>query len=98
MPFLRAGFNYRHRETGVRGWTRPLNGRSTFAPAELIRFKSGDLAWLHLAQKPRFLQWGEQVVLGSWGAIELPWQHQEGLAHCDIETRREHAAVNWSDD
>lgn len=94
MPFLKAGFNWRHRSTGIRGWTRPLEGGRPFAPAELIRFPpkgphTGDYAWLHLAQRPRFLAWGEQCTFGSWHGFDLPWCWQHGLSWCDLETRRE---------
>lgn len=75
MPFLRAGFNGRNVDTGIRGWTRPLDGQRGFAPAELRRFKCGDFFWYG----KRFLAWGEQVVLGTWPAIELPLEHQIDL-------------------
>jgi hypothetical protein len=90
MPFLRAGFNYRHRSTGVYGWTRPAGG-GKFAPAELIRFvPAQDYAWLHNADRPRFLAWGEQVVLGSHWSFDLPWCWQHSLSYSDTTTRREH--------
>ena len=95
MPFLRAGFNHRNRDTGIRGWTRPARG-GKFAAAELRQFvPSGDYFWLDAREKPRFLAWGEQVVLGSWYEFDLPWEYQNGLAHCDIETREEHPAWDW---
>lgn len=67
--FVQAGFNRRHRSTGIRGWTRNVNGnKSGFAPAELIRFlPSGELAW---AGK-RFLVWGDVCVFGSWEEFDL---------------------------
>lgn len=83
MPFLQAGFNGRNYRTGIKGWTRPARG-GRFAPAELRLFECGDFFWYGA----RFLAWGEQVVLGSWG-IDLPWEHQHGLPRSDIETRRE---------
>lgn len=89
MPFLQAGFNYRHRSTGIVGWTRHVRDeRRRFMPAELIRFVCGDFAWLHAAKRPRFLAWGEVVVLGSWG-FQLPLEHQFNLPQCDLDTRRE---------
>lgn len=97
MPFLRAGFNPRHRDTGIRAWTRPARGYRQHEPAELVVFTSkppfvhdGDFAWLHYAKRPKFLAWGEQCAFGSW-PIELAFEHSNeyGLAHCDIETRRE---------
>lgn len=93
MPFLKAGFNGRNYKTGIRGWTRPARG-GKFAPAELRIFECGDFFWLG----DRFLAWGENVVLGSHWGFDLPWQYQEGLARCDLDTRREHAATKWSDD
>ena len=89
MPFLKAGFNARNRDTGIRGWTRHVNGR-VFAPAELRVFLNGeDFFWF--GERPKlggFIVWGERVVLGSWG-IDLPAEHQWNLPQCDIETRRE---------
>lgn len=79
MPFLQAGFNARHRDTGIRGWTRPLNG-GRFDPAELIAFACGDYAW-HVRRGNSghgVIAWGEQAVLGSYG-IELAEEHQAGL-------------------
>jgi crossover junction endodeoxyribonuclease RusA len=78
MPFMRAGFNFRNKSTNVFGWTRPANGRR-FALAELIRFASGDLAWIDAAAKPRFLAWGDQVVIGSRPEFDLPMEWQHGL-------------------
>jgi hypothetical protein len=34
------------------------------------------------------------VVLGSYG-LELPWEYQNGLAHCDLDTREVHEAWAW---
>lgn len=82
--FLQAGFNGRHYNTGIKGWTRHVSG-NRFAPADLVEFvHGGDLAWWG----KRFLAWGEHVVLGSYG-IELPWEWQHALPRCDIETKRE---------
>lgn len=78
MPFLQAGFNFRHRNLGIMGWTRSLEGNTGFSPAVLIRLvPSGDLAWLHNAERPRFVAWGETLVLGTRPEFELPdeWQH-----------------------
>lgn len=75
MPFLRAGFNAQNRDTGIRGWTRHVDG-NRFAPAELRQFRCGDFFWYGA----RFLAWGEQVVLGSRNELDLPWNAQYGLA------------------
>lgn len=95
MPFLRAGFNARNRDTGVRGWTRHVDGRE-FAAAELRRFQCGDFFWYgdRGPGKGGFLVWGEQVVLGSHYGFELPDEYQYALARCDIESRREYRG-NW---
>jgi hypothetical protein len=90
MPFLQAGFNGRHFTTGIRGWTRHIDGKSKFAPAELIRFEAGDYAW----HGKRFLSWGECVVLGSW-AISLAWEYQNQLPQCDLVTREELVPWQW---
>lgn len=77
MPFLRAGFNARHVQVGIRAWTRQLAG-GKFKAAELIRFKpSGDLAWLGIDRS--FLAWGDQCVFGTRPEFELPREWQEGL-------------------
>ena len=95
MPFLRAGFNARNRDTGIRGWTRHVNG-SQFAVAELHVFQCGDFFWYGERQKlGAFLVWGEQVVLGSHWIFDLPWEYQNGLAHSDLDTREEHPAWEW---
>jgi hypothetical protein len=95
--FLRAGFNPRNHRTGIRAWTRPLAG-GKFAPARLLRFlPGGDYAW-HGLRHPRFLAWGEACVLGTVNQIDLDWKHQNGLAHSDLDTRREHKATKWSRD
>lgn len=57
MPFLRAGFNARNRDTGIRAWTRALRG-STFAVGELRQFQCGDFFWY--GDRPKlgaFLVW-----------------------------------------
>lgn len=94
MPFLKAGFNGRHYSTGIRGWTRHVDGKSKFAPAALIRFEAGDYAW----HGQRFLAWGECVVLGSHHGFDLPheWTYEHGLPHCDVDTREEHDGIDWS--
>lgn len=87
MPFLKAGFNARNRDTGVRGWTRHANGRE-FAPAELRRFQCGDFFWL--GDRPKlgsFLVWGELVVMGTHYGFDLPYEFQHALPKCDLESR-----------
>lgn len=75
MPFMKAGFNFRHKLTGIFGWTRNVDG-GRFQPAELIRLMpSGDLAWLHASDRPRFLAWGEQCVIGSRPEFKQTWPH-----------------------
>lgn len=66
MPFLKAGFNGRHRATGIYAWTRartPLGHveRVRWGLAELIIFDGGDYAW----HGERFLAWGEACVIGT---------------------------------
>lgn len=90
MPFLRAGFNGRNFHTGIRAWTRPLDGRK-FAPAELRMFACGDFFW----HGKGFIAWGEQCVIGSHWGFDLPWEFQNGLAHSDLETKKEHPAWEW---
>lgn len=91
MPFLKAGFNGRYFATGIRGWTRHIDGKSKFAPAQLIEFEhGGDLAW----RGERFLSWGDFVVLGSYG-FELPWVYQNQLPQCDLVTREELVPWAW---
>lgn len=68
--FLRAGFNARHRRTGIFGWTRPLEG-GKFAAAELVQFTAGDYAWWSVAN--RFLTWGERCVFGTVGGFTQTW-------------------------
>jgi hypothetical protein len=94
MPFLRAGFNGRHYSTGIRGWTRHIDGKSKFAPASLICFEAGDYAW----RGARFLAWGECVVLGSHYGFDLPHEctYEPGLPHCDLDTREEHEGIDWA--
>lgn len=90
--FLRAGFNARNFDTGIRAWTRHVRG-GKFAPAELRRFSSGDYFWYG----KRFLVWGDTIVLGTYHAFDLPWEFQNGLAHCDLDTREEHPAWEWAE-
>lgn len=92
MPFLKAGFNGANYKTGIKGWTRPERG-GKFAPAELRQFECGDYFWLGV--RHGFVAWGECVVLGSWYEFDLPWEYQNGLAHCVIETREEVPAWEW---
>lgn len=90
--FLRAGFNGRYHRTGLRAWTRNINGnRGGFAPAELIRFTSGDYAWLG----EKFLVWGDVCVFGTVPEIQLLREWQDGLQQCPYPTPkvREPAAV-----
>lgn len=87
MPFLRAGFNARNRDTGIRGWTRYIGG-GQFAAAELRVFRCGDYFWM--GDHPKggtFLEWGEQVVLGSHWGFDLPYKWQDPLPKCDLATR-----------
>lgn len=83
MPFLKAGFNGRHVDTGIRGWTRHVEG-NRFAPARLIRFEKGDRAW----HGERFLAWGEQVVLGTWPAFKQTWPDELPHSVIPIQARR----------
>lgn len=96
--FLQAGFNGRNYRTGIRGWTRHVRDeKRRFRPAELREFVCGDYFW-H-GRHPDgggFMAWGEQCVLGSWHGFDLPWVYQEGLAHCDVETRKEHPEPDWA--
>lgn len=85
MPFLQAGFNARHRRTGIFAFTMPADRarRRPAAPAELIRFRpSGDFAWV--GTRRRFVAWPEcclivdqlplpiHVTCTDWPASELP--------------------------
>lgn len=55
--FLRAGFNPRHRRTGIRAFTARLGGVGAYAPAELIQFlPSREWAWYG---EDRFVAWPE---------------------------------------
>lgn len=94
MPFLRAGFNARNFDTGIRAWTRHVRGR-IFAPAELRLFAhGGDYFWYGR----NFLSWGESVVIGTHWSFKLEHEHsyEHGLPHCDLDTREEHAGIDWS--
>lgn len=66
VPFLQAGFNGRHYDTGICGATRHIDGKR-FAPARLICFEKGDYAW----RGDHFLAWGEQVVIGTWEGLAV---------------------------
>lgn len=83
MPFLRAGFNGRHYNTGVRGWTRPAGG-GRFKLAELIQFEGGDFAW----HGKGFLAWGENVVLGTRPEFSLPQEWQRDLPMSRLNIKR----------
>lgn len=90
--FLQAGFNARNHDTGIRGWTRHVRGnRGGFAPAELRRFVCGDYFWYGA----RFVVWGEQCVLGTHHGFSLPWEYQERLPQCDLDTREEAEVWPW---
>lgn len=83
--FLRAGFNFRHRRTGIVGWTRDVrHERQRFAVAELVHMRAGDLAWLGAGDK--FLVWGDAVVFGTWPEIDLPRHWQDGLPQSPYPT------------
>ncbi len=93
MPFLRAGFNPRNRGTGIRAWTRNVHDpKIKFALAELRVHACGDMFWRGVAVN--FWEWGEQCVIGTWG-FSLCWEFQNGLAHSDVETRKESPAWEW---
>lgn len=95
MPFLKAGFNARNTDTGIRGWTRHVRGKQ-FAPAELRRWQCGDYFWIGERHgKGTFIVWGEFVVGGSHYGFDLAWEYQNGLAHSDIDTREETPAWGW---
>lgn len=82
MPFLRAGFNGRNRDTGIRGWTRPLAG-GKFALAELRLMHAGDLLWVG-AGKHAFVAWGEACVFGSFGFDDLAGAWDDDLPQSKI--------------
>lgn len=80
MPFLRAGFNPRNHDTGIRAMT---SGGRRFKPAELREFASGDLFWYG----DGFLAWGLNVVaFRSYVRLQGTWQ---GLPCCHLDTRAE---------
>lgn len=97
VPFLRAGFNKSSRHTGIVAWTRYITGRK-FAPASLIQFQAGDYAWLDAREEPRFLSWGEQVVIGTVDGIELPdeWQFNLPLSELPLNGRLEEGKVEFT--
>lgn len=83
--FLRAGFNFRHRQTGIVGWTRHVRDeRRRYAVAHLIVMRSGDMAWLGAGDS--FLVWGDQVVFGTWPEFDLPREWQDGLPQSPYPT------------
>jgi hypothetical protein len=72
--FLRAGFNGRHVDTGVRGLSR-------FVWARLVRFvPSGDLAW----HGPRFLTWGSTCNFHCLVSDGLKWPDRYMLPKSDL--------------
>jgi hypothetical protein len=80
MPFLRAGFNPKNHDTGIRAATAPAGSRRGYEPAELRRFACGDYFWYGEG----FIAWGECCVF-KWflvrhlGRVEKP--------ACAIDTR-----------
>lgn len=99
--YARRGFDRRYQEVGILGWVRNFAG-GRFEPAALVRFirdegVHGDFAWLHLDAEPRFLLYGEQVVLGTWPEFSLPDEWQTGLPMSKLpERQRRPAAVKLS--
>jgi crossover junction endodeoxyribonuclease RusA len=93
--YSRAGFDRRHKETGLLGWVRPFDG-GRFAPAALIRFVrengKGDFAWLHLSHDPKFIYFGEQIVAGTWPEFSLPDEWQHGLPQSKLPVRERRPA------
>lgn len=86
MPFFRAGFNARHRRTGILACTRYIDGKR-FEPAELIVFTNGgDYAW-HGKRRSggEFLVWGEQAVVGTYDVFDL--RMLSGFPSCSIERK-----------
>ena len=72
--FLRAGFNPRHVDTGVRGLTR-------WVWARLIRFvPSGELAW----HGPRFLTWGNTCSFHSLIDCGLKFSERYNLPKSEL--------------
>lgn len=89
MPFLRAGFNAKHRRTGIFAWTRPASG-GRFDCAELIEFTAGDLVWyVKRGRHGDVLAWGEQCVFGSWRDFDLKPEWQEGLEQSKLNMARQ---------
>ena len=73
MPFLKAGFNGRNHDTGIRGFTCHVrSNRRKVAPAELRRFACGDYFWYgdRGPGKGGFIAWGECVVIASHEAFK----------------------------
>lgn len=85
MPFARAGFNGRNYDTGIRAWTRHVDGKR-FAPAELRRLDKGDYLWVG----KNFAAWGDQVVIGTVPGFELAFEHQFGLPESIIPVNGKH--------
>jgi crossover junction endodeoxyribonuclease RusA len=90
MPFFRAGFNARHRRTGILACTRYITGKR-FEPAELIVFThGGDFAWYGKRRGGgEFLVWGEQAVIGTWDEFDM--EPLRGHPCCDIERKASQA-------
>ena len=82
MPFLRAGFNARNTDTGIRCWTSAAAGH-VVAVAELRRFACGDYFWYGVRRrKGAFLAWPERVVVHSHPHLALPFSLRHGLEVC----------------
>jgi hypothetical protein len=93
--FLRAGFNPRHRRTGIRAVTQSIHGGRA-APAELIVFlPSTDLCWYGTGAHG-FLAWGEACVFHSRPEIRLEWKHQYGLKQCRLQDRPTFLGQMWA--
>lgn len=82
MPFLKAGFNPRHRSTGIRALTRHLRSKRWFAPAELLVFGVDDYLW----HGRNFLSWGDFVV--SYNFVP-PVHVRGGAPRCMLDDRSE---------
>lgn len=92
MPFMRAGFNARHRETGICAWTRPASG-GKFDRAELLMLQAGDFVWHVKRKNDEVLAWGEQCVFGSWRDFDLKPEWQEGLEQSKLNVVRQERPV-----
>jgi hypothetical protein len=71
--FLRAGFNPRYVDTGVRGLTR-------FVWARLIQLEGGDLAW----HGPGFLTWGSTCHFQNLVDDGLKWADRYSLPKSEL--------------